>query len=171
MSLLSKALLASQRNVDSRLQERVGVWVWRITYLLERFVLSASLHVFGFSQTWLKGKIFSSEHFPFFFFLWSYYFNRKILLVLFDIIEFSSDIFLRLLEPEAAARARLDKKEKKKTCPRWEIESWQQSFNFLLRHWYAVGVFPANLRLLHLALLLTSARMQKLTLHFPNMCA
>lgn len=32
-------------------------------------------------------------------------------MVLFDIIKFSLDIFLRLLEPEATARARLDKKK------------------------------------------------------------
>lgn len=32
-------------------------------------------------------------------------------MVLFDIIEFSFDIFLRLLEPGATARARLDKKK------------------------------------------------------------
>ena len=119
--------------------------------------------MFFFFLTWLKGKIFSSEHFPFFL-LWSYYLNRKRLLLLFDIIEFSFNIFLRLLEPEAIARAR-----KKEIALKEKTESWQRrSFNFLLRYWSAVGMYPTKLRLLHLALLLASASTLDLTLNFPN---
>lgn len=115
---------------SSRLKSLVLQWVyWVKLFLLHRGVLivacrkvvfegtlfewvflSASLSALAFLKTWLKGKNFSSERFLFLL-LWCCYLNRKRLLVLFDIIEFSFDIFLRLLDPQATVRARLRRKK------------------------------------------------------------
>lgn len=126
------------------------------------------LFMFGlFFLTWLKGNVFSSEHFLLFS-LWSYYLNRKKLLLLFDIIKYAYRYFSQTF----GSRGKSESQIWQKARLRWEAESWQhRSFNFLWRYRSAAGVYPANLRLFHLALLLTSAKNAEANLRFPqNVC-
>lgn len=117
MNFLSKALLVLQRSLDNNRQVVFAGQLLRMRRFLSASLLTYLKVVFlgiAVRQNRLK---------------WTFPVLTLMILLLKqeDIISIiwyywiSLDIFLRLLEPEATARARLDKEP----YPWWEIESWQ----------------------------------------------